>query len=544
MLEGGVILAIAFAYLGLLFAIAYYGDKRADAKRSIIANPYIYTLSIAVYCTAWTFYGSVGRAANTGVGFLPIYLGPTLMAVLWWFVLRKIIRIAKSHRITSIADFVGSRYGKSTLLGGLVTVIAVVGIMPYISLQLKAISTSYIVLQHYPKLVMPYAFGQSALWEDTALYVALLLAAFTIVFGTRHIDATERHEGMVAAIAFESLVKLVAFLAVGVFVTFGVFAGPADLFGRATELPKLARLVSFEGMTGGYATWLSLMFLSMMAIMFLPRQFQVAVVENVNEDHLKKAVWLFPLYLLVINLFVLPIALGGRLLFPEHVFTIDPDTYVLTVPMAAHREGLALFAFVGGLSAATGMVIVATIALSTMVCNDLVMPVLLRIKALALTGRKDLTGLLLGIRRGTIVVVLLLGYLYFRLIGESFALVTIGLVSFAAAAQFAPAILLGIYWKGASRRGAIAGLSAGFAVWAYTLLLPSFAKSDGYRPTFLSTGCLASSCCGHTSYSGSPGWAQRRTRCSGACWLIPACSSVFRYTVDNQPSNRSRRRCS
>jgi Na+/proline symporter/nitrogen-specific signal transduction histidine kinase len=488
MLDGRVILFVAFAYLGLLFAIAYYGDKRADAKRSIIANPYIYTLSIAVYCTAWTFYGSVGRAANSGVGFLPIYLGPTLMAVLWWFVLRKIIRIAKAHRITSIADFIGSRYGKSTLLGGLVTIIAVVGIMPYISLQLKAVSTSYVVLQHYPDLIMPYQSGQSALWEDTALYVALLMAAFTILFGTRHIDATERHEGMVAAIAFESLVKLLAFLAVGLFVTFGLFNGPADIFGRAIAVPQLARLMSFEGMTGGYASWLSLTFLSMMAIMFLPRQFQVAVVENVNEDHVRKAVWLFPLYLLIINLFVLPIAFSGLLLFPPHAASVDPDTYVLTIPMAERREALALFAFVGGLSAATGMVIVATIALSTMVCNDLVMPVLLRIRAFGLAGRRDLTGLLLGIRRGTIVAVLLLGYLYFRLIGESFALVTIGLVSFAAAAQFAPAILLGIFWKGASRRGAIAGLAAGFVVWAYTLLLPSFAKSGWLPEAFLEHG--------------------------------------------------------
>ena len=492
MLDDRVILVVAFAYLGLLFAIAYYGDKRADAKRSIIANPYIYTLSIAVYCTAWTFYGSVGRAANSGVGFLPIYLGPTLMAVLWWFVLRKIIRIAKAHRITSIADFIGSRYGKSTLLGGLVTIIAVVGIMPYISLQLKAVSTSYVVLQHYPELVMPYQSGQTALWEDTALYVALLMAAFTILFGTRHIDATERHEGMVAAIAFESLVKLLAFLAVGLFVTFGLFGGPADIFGRAAAVPQLERLLSFEGMTGGYASWFSLTFLSMMAIMFLPRQFQVAVVENVNEDHIRKAVWLFPLYLLVINLFVLPIALSGLLLFPPHTAGVDPDTYVLTIPMAEQREALALFAFVGGLSAATGMVIVATIALSTMVCNDLVMPVLLRIRALGLAARRDLTGLLLGIRRGTIVVVLLLGYLYFRLIGESFALVTIGLVSFAAAAQFAPAILLGIYWKGASRRGAIAGLAAGFAVWAYTLLLPSFAKSGWLPVAFLDHGLFGS----------------------------------------------------
>lgn len=488
MLRDSVILLVALAYLGVLFGIAYFGDKRADAHRSIISNPYIFTLSIAVYCTAWTFYGSVGRAANSGVGFLPIYLGPTLMAALWWFVLRKIIRIAKTQRITSIADFIGSRYGKSAMLAGLVTVIAVVGIMPYISLQLKAVSTSYIVLQNYPDLVMPYESGASALWEDTALYVALLLAAFTILFGTRHIDATERHEGMVAAIAFESLVKLLAFLAVGVFVTFGLFGGPVDLFTRAAAVPELASLMSFEGMSGGYASWLSLTFLSMMAIMFLPRQFQVAVVENVNEDHVRKATWLFPLYLLIINLFVLPIALGGHLLFPAHAFSVDPDTYVLTVPMAERQEGLALFVFLGGLSAATGMVIVATIALSTMVCNDLVMPVLLRIKTLALAERKDVSGLLLGIRRGTIVAVLLLGYLYFRLIGESYALVTIGLVSFAAAAQFAPAILIGIFWKGASRRGAMAGLSAGFIVWAYTLLLPGFAKSGWLRVDFVEQG--------------------------------------------------------
>ncbi|HSG65472.1 MAG TPA: histidine kinase, partial [Gammaproteobacteria bacterium] len=486
MLEAEVILVVAFAYLGLLFAIAYYGDKRADANRSIIANPYIYTLSIAVYCTAWTFYGSVGRAASSGVGFLPIYLGPTLMALLWWFVLRKIIRIAKVHRVTSIADFIGSRYGKSTVLGGLVTIIAVVGIMPYISLQLKAISTSYFVLRHYPELVMPAHTGQIALWNDTTLYVALLLAAFTILFGTRHIDATERHEGMVAAIAFESLVKLIAFLAVGVFVTFGLFGGPAELFGQAAARPELAKLMSIEGLSGGYASWVALTFLSMMAIMFLPRQFQVAVVENVNENHVRKAVWLFPLYLLIINLFVLPIAFAGRLLLPTG--QVDPDTYVLSLPMLARSEGLALFSFLGGLSAATGMVIVATIALSTMVCNDLVMPSLLRIRALGLTQRRDISGLLLGIRRGTIVVVLLLGYLYFRLIGESYALVTIGLVSFAAAAQFAPAILIGIYWKGASRQGAIAGLSAGFAVWAYTLLLPSLAKSGWLPAGFIEHG--------------------------------------------------------
>ena len=480
-----MILTVAAAYLGTLFGIAYYGDKRADAGRSIIANPYIYTLSIAVYCTAWTFYGSVGRAVSTGVGFLPIYLGPTLMAAGWWLVLRKIIRISKAHRITSIADFIASRYGKSTLLGGLVTVIAVIGILPYISLQLKAVSTSYLVIKHYPDLVMP---GRSVgvLWQDTALYVALLMAAFTILFGTRHIDATERHEGMVAAIAVESIVKLTAFVTVGAFVTFGVYDGFGDIFARAASDPRLAALMTLEGTDP--ANWLTLTFLSMLAIIFLPRQFQVAVVENVNESHIRKAVWLFPLYLLIINLFVLPLAFGGVLHFPEG--TVDADTFVLTLPMAERQGALALFVFIGGLSAATGMLIVATIALSTMVCNDLMMPALLRIRALGLSGRKDLTGLLLGIRRGTIILVLLLGYLYYRLIGESYALVTIGLVSFCAAAQFAPAILLGIYWKGATRVGAAAGLSGGFLVWAYTLLLPAFARSGWLPISFVEKGPL------------------------------------------------------
>jgi Na+/proline symporter/signal transduction histidine kinase len=476
-----LIILIAFAYLGLLFAIAYYADGRADAGRSVIASPYVYSLSLAVYATAWTFYGSVGRAASDGVGFLPTYIGPTLMIALWWIVLRKILRISKQNRITSLADFVASRYGKSALLGGLVTVIAVIGILPYISLQLKAVSNSFTILVQYPDIVMPAKVGALSTRQDTALWVALILAAFTIAFGTRHLDAAEHHQGMVAAIAFESLVKLVAFLAVGVFVTFGIYDGFGDLFGRAAATPKLrALLTPLEGVAGGYANWVWLTILSMLAIMFLPRQFQVAVIENVDERHLNKAIWLFPVYMLAINIFVLPIAFGGVLRFPDG--SVDADTFVLTLPMAEKREALALLVFIGGLSAATGMVIVETIALSTMVCNDLVMPVLLRLRRLRLTERRDLTGLLLGIRRGAIVLILLLGYLYFKLAGEAYALVSIGLISFAAVAQFAPAILGGIFWKGGTRAGALCGLLAGFGVWLYTLLLPALARS-GWLPT-------------------------------------------------------------
>jgi Na+/proline symporter/signal transduction histidine kinase len=477
MLDTGFLIATSLAYLGLLFAIAHWADRRADAGRSLVGNPYIYALSLAVYATSWTFYGSVGRAASTGVGFLPIYLGPTLMAALWWVVLRKMIRISKRNRITSLADFVAARYGKSRGLGALVTVIAVVGIVPYISLQLKAISNTFDVLQDYPAL--PTAVGQASppLLSDTALYVALLLALFTILFGTRKLDASERHEGMVAAIAFESLFKLLAFLAIGVFVTFGLFGGFTDVFDRAAADPAVRRLLT----TGDEVTpgsWAWLIVLSMLAVLLLPRQFQVAVVENVDERHLNRAVWLFPLYLLAINVFVLPIALGGVLRFGPG--EVNGDVFVLALPMSEGQEALALLAFLGGLSAATGMVIVETIALSTMVSNSLVLPVLLR-RERRIEGRRELGALILAIRRVAIVAILLLGYAYFRAAGEAIALVSMGLLSFAAVAQFAPAVIGGMFWKRATRAGAFAGLAGGFVVWAYTLLLPQFVRS-GWLP--------------------------------------------------------------
>ena len=387
-------------------------------------------------------------------------------------------------------DFIASRYGKSQLLGGLVTIIAIIGVVPYIALQLKAISTSFSIILQYPEVVMPSKQGAPLFLGDNTFYIAMMLAAFTILFGTRHLDATERHEGLVAAVAFESLVKLLAFITVGVFVTFGMYGGFADIFSRAAHRPQLEALLTLGGAAGNYTTWASLTFLSMLAIMFLPRQFQVTVVENVDERHLNKAIWLFPLYLFAINIFVLPIALGGLMHFPAG--SVDADTFVLTLPMVEGQAWLALFAFIGGLSAATGMVIVETIALSTMACNDLLMPVLLRLNWLRLNERRDLSGLLLGIRRGAIVVILVLGYLYFYFAGEAYALVSIGLISFSAVAQFAPAIIGGIFWKGGTRLGAICGLGAGFLVWLYTLLLPSFAKSGWLPITFLSQGLFGS----------------------------------------------------
>lgn len=476
MLSGWFILLLVVGYLGLLFGIARYGDRRANAGHSLLgAN--IYALSLAVYCTSWTFYGSVGRASSGGLSFLTIYLGPTLM-LLCIGVISKMIRIAKAQRITSIADFVAARYGKSQALAGLVTVISVIGIVPYIALQLKAVATSVNVLMGHEQTA-----GAMLAGVDPPLVVALLLAVFAVFFGTRHLDATERHEGMVAAVAFESLIKLLAFVGVGSFVVYGLYDGFADLFGQAAHYPEWAQLWAADH--ANPANWTALLLLSGLAIVFLPRQFQVMVVENVDEAHVHRAVWLFPLYLLLINIFVLPVALAGLLHFGA---MSNPDMFVLALPLAQGEKWLALLVFIGGLSAATGMVIVESVALSTMVSNDLVMPLLLRSTWFQRQKHGDLSGVFLGIRRFSIFALLLLGYAYYRVAGEAYALVGIGLISFSAVAQFAPAVFGGMYWKQGNRAGAMVGLLLGFLVWGYTLLLPSFARSGWIDGGFVTQG--------------------------------------------------------
>ena len=407
-------------------------------------------------------------------GFLPVYLGPTLGAVLGWVVYRKILRIAKAERLISIADFIASRYGKSTALGAVVAVMAVVGTVPYIALQLKAVAASFELLWRstHPR---PLPFDQ------LSLSCAALLAVFAILFGTRSVDLTEHHSGLVLAIAFESLVKLVAFLAVGWFAVWRLHNGLGDLFAQAAADPRLRTLLARTGSNDGDWAWMT--FLSLLAFWFLPRQFHVGIVENVDERHLRTSAWLLPLYLLVINLFVLPIALAGRL--APATAGISGDSYVLALPLAAGRTGLAVFVFLGGLSAATGMVIVESLALSNMVANDLALPWLLR-RAGPAGG--DFRRPLLVSRRLAIVGVLLLGHFYAVFAGNGVSLVTIGLISFAAAAQVAPALLGGLYWRGATRNGALAGLIGGFLVWGYTLTLPTLAASGLMSQSFVDRG--------------------------------------------------------
>ncbi|WP_207062422.1 NahK/ErcS family hybrid sensor histidine kinase/response regulator [Motiliproteus sp. SC1-56] len=463
MLEGWFITLISLTYVGTLFAIAYYGDNHARQLLSSRARPLVYSLSLAVYATSWTFYGAVGRASTSGWEFLATYLGPIITFIVAWQVFTKIVQISKQQNITTISDFIASRYGKSQMLAVLVTTIAVLGVVPYIALQLKAVAISYNALT-------TAAGATASNGADTALFVALLMALFSILFGTRHIDATEHHEGIVLAVAFESIVKLAAFIAVGLFVTFGIFDGFDDLFSKAAR--ELATNENFQrDLTQN--SFITETLLAAIAILCLPRQFHVAVVENADPKDLRVARWVFPGYLILASLFVLPIATAGMLTFPDG--TVDADTFVLSLPLAAGENQLAMFAFLGGLSAATSMVIVATITLSTMVCNDIVVPVLMRFPWLKrhISRSKDLGSLLLKVRRLTIINLMLLAYFYYRIFGESGDLASFGLLAFVAVAQFAPALLGAVTWKKGSRYGALAGISAGFAIWLYTLVIPT-----------------------------------------------------------------------
>ena len=441
--------AISVAYVTLLFAVAFFAERAARrGKGNWLRAPIVYTLSLSIYCTAWTFYGAVGSAARNGFEYMTIYLGPSLVMIGWWWILRKLVRIGRAQRITSVADLISSRYGKSNLLGVGVTLLAVIGTTPYIALQLQSVTLSVEVFGH-PGL--PGTQGPTS----TAFWVAAGLSVFTVIFGTRNLDANERHHGVVMAIALEAIVKLAALLAVGAFVVWGMSGGIAGTLERidASELGQW-------NVQGG--RWVGLMLLSAAAFLCLPRMFQVLVVENDNDRQLRMAAWAFPLYLMLMSLFIVPIAVVGLDVLPEGS---NPDLFVLTVPLSQGQDGLAMLSFLGGFSSATSMVIVAAIALSTMVSNHIVMPIWLRFTTGTASVSGDVRHVVLLSRRISIAGVLLLGYLYYAMSGGGTALATIGLVSFTGVAQVLPALLGGVFWRGATRLGALAGISTGFVIW-------------------------------------------------------------------------------
>lgn len=471
MLSPSVIISVCCLYMAFLFIVALWVERKAAMGKDVGNNPVIYALSMTVYHTAWTFYGSVGKAASSGMLFLAIYLGPTLAVLLWWVVLRKMVRIKNAYRITSIADFISLRYNKSTTIAALVTVISIVGLVPYFALQLKAIISTFEIISK-----------EDSYWAhlDIGLIIAGFIILFTIILGVRRPVPTERHQGIVVAMSAEGLVKLMVFLAVGVYVTYGLFGGFSDVFRRFEQTPLSRSFTSLQTTPSFYITWLTYLLLSMSAVMFLPRQFHMAVVENFHEKHIRTAMWLFPLYMFLINLFVMPIAMGGILAgYPVQ----DADTYVLLLPLSSGEVVLALLVFIGGFSAATGMIMVSSMTISTMATNHLLLPVIESVRRLGFAKRY-----LLQCRWATVALLVLAGYWFQRIMGTSFILVDFGVVSFAAVLQFAPAIIGGLYWKRGNAAGALLGMGSGFLLWIYTLVLPAFVQGGLVSRAVLDNG--------------------------------------------------------
>jgi len=475
MTSGWIAVSAAILYIGALFAVASFGDRRVK-RTGAAARPNLYALALSVYCTSWTFFGSVGLASHSGLDFLPIYIGPILMFTFGYPILRRVVALSKEERITSVADFLGARYGKSQPVAVVATLISVIGVIPYVALQLKAISAT--VATMVPELGEG---GAAALpfFGDIALLVAIALALFAILFGTRHADATEHQHGMMLAVALEAVVKLFAFLLAGVFVVFWLFGGPGELYQMAVESPLVTGMVK-NGLAGG--EWIAMTGLAFVASILLPRQFHITVVENNTLAELDRARWLFPLYLVAINIFVVPIAVAGLIAFGP---SVDADLFVLELPHRADFPLLALVVFLGGLSAATAMVIVASVALAIMISNELVLPAY--VKRRRTSQRADMTRFILTVRRISITVILLCGYFYYRAAGTA-ALASIGLLAFAAVAQLAPAFFGGLVSRRLTARGAIAGMSSGLAVWTYTLLLPTFVQAGLIGEGFLDPG--------------------------------------------------------
>ncbi|MDO9416285.1 PAS domain-containing hybrid sensor histidine kinase/response regulator [Pararhizobium sp.] len=493
MLTGSIIFTSAFAYLLLLFAVASYGDRKsANGATATKGRPLVYALSLAIYCTSWTYFGGVGLAAERGFEFTGIYIGPILTFTIGLPLVRRIIQLAKAEKLTSVADFVAARYGKNPTVAAIVALISLIGAVPYIALQLKAVSNSVSAMIDTSE----YGFGSGSGLFDLPLMVTLFLACFAIVFGTRHTDATEHQDGLILAIAMESVVKLLAFVTVGVYVVFFLFDGPSDLWLKASQNTQVMTALNHET---PLSRWILLVLLSAFAIIMLPRQFHVTVVENRTQGELRMAGILLPLYLIAINIFVLPVAIGGVIAFSG---TGDADLYVLSLPLAGNLQVLTLITFIGGFSAATAMVIVASVALSIMISNDIVMPIFLR-RHLVERGNSggNVARTLLRIRRTAIFVVLLLGYAYYRSATGDTGLASIGLLAFAAIAQMAPALLGGLVWRQANARGAIAGMTSGALVWAYLLFLPSLGGPDN---SYVASNILSFIFPGSTIFSQNP----------------------------------------
>jgi len=480
MISAPVLASVTFCYLILLFVVAYYSEKIYKKNPAFLNNPYVYTLSLAVYCTSWTYYGSVGRFTTHGIEFLAIYIGPTLVIFTWWFLLRKMVRISEEYSITSLVDFISFRYGKSNILGIVAAIFCLLGVIPYISLQLKSMSDTIQIMLGYEVV------REANIFKDESFYVALFIAIFSAVFGTRHFGDKRKHPALVGAIAFESILKLSIFLLAGFMITFVMFNGVSDIFTQMINSDnidvqrKFYSLATIQGSSSSPSEWLAVILMSMMAVMFLPRQFHMAVVENLNEHHIPKSMYLFPLYLFLINLFVIPIAFAGIIIFQN---SGNSDYYSLTIFLKEKQFFWAILVYLGGIAASTGMVIIASVSLGTVFVNNILLPFFVRVLV-----RRKIGSILIHLKRLMIIVIILLGYLYYYFVGSSFSLVSLGLTSFAAVTQLAPIIICGMFFRTVNAKGAIAGIIAGFVIWFYTLIIPFVVKAGLLPGSILDDG--------------------------------------------------------
>jgi len=479
-----VVILVTILYFTLLFVIGWYAQRSATQGKSVVNRSWIYTLSLAIYCTAWSVYGVIGNASSVGIGFLPSYIGPALISPLFFILLKKMVTISKAENITSIADFSSARYGKSALVGGVVTLLSMLIMFPLIAVQLKAVSMSFGMMAD--PLHQGTVDTGHGIFADKAFYVTCFLAIITILFGARQIESSDHNEGLIAVVAFESIIKLVAVLAVGVFICFFVFKSPADIFLQIQENPKFSHLIYFDESVFPATDWFWLMVLSIFALILLPRQFHVAVVENIDLKHIEKATWQFPLYLFLISIFVIPLAFAGNLIFDGS--GTDADTYILSLPFHFHQNALAILVYLGGLSAATSMVIMGANSLSIMVNNHIWMPFLLRTNLANRISSARLPHLLLFARRAVILIILFIAFLFYHYTASQYSLVSLGMLSFAGIAQLAPAVFIGLYWKEGNVKGALAGILVGIFFWVYCLPFAGFMQSAGDPWHILSRG--------------------------------------------------------
>ena len=455
--------AIIMLYLALLFFIAFWAEKR---KSNFWANnPYVYSLSLAVYCTAWTYYGSIGVAANQGLEYLAIYIGPIIIIPAWIVINSKIIRISRVNKISSIADFISLRYGNSRSFGAIISVVCILAIIPYIGLQIKAISDTFHLVTKSE--------NPNNIFTDTATYVVLLIAIFSSYYGTRYVDASEKRLGIISAVAVESFLKLIFFVILGIFVTYGIFNGFDDIYEKAKNLPEFTQRNSFNGLEGSF-NWMLTSMLSMTAIFLLPRQFHTTIIENRKENHLKTAIWVFPLYLLIFNFFVFPIAWGGKILFLGQ--NVNPELFPILIPQKFGSILISVIVFLGGLSASISMIIISSVTLSIMLSNNVIIPYgwidTFKTKNDTFNNKN-----IVNIRKVSIFLLIITAFVFYKYLILESSLFSVGLVSFVLIAQLAPSFFGAIFWRRGTYTGAVIGLILGILICYINLIIPQYLKA-------------------------------------------------------------------